>query len=169
MITVHTPDEKIATTEAFQRSIFLAGPTPRSEKVKSWRPEALSILKELGFNGNVFVPERKDWKAKFGYEDQIAWELLGIENVTVVAFWVPRELKTMPAFTTNVEFGYCIRHQLDAPKFPYVMYGRPAGAPHTAYLDYLYKRTLCWPAENLRETLEKSVNRVNIYQPLKDF
>lgn len=38
-------------------SIFLAGPTPRSEHTPSWRPDALSVLKSLNFGGTVFVPE----------------------------------------------------------------------------------------------------------------
>ena len=34
-------------------SIFLAGPTPRSRHVISWRPEALDLLRCLGFAGTV--------------------------------------------------------------------------------------------------------------------
>jgi hypothetical protein len=41
-------------------SLFLAGPTPRSAEVASWRPGALHILSELGFGGSVLVPERRD-------------------------------------------------------------------------------------------------------------
>ncbi len=32
-------------------SIFLAGPTPRSTDVKSWRKEAIEILKKLELRG----------------------------------------------------------------------------------------------------------------------
>ena len=42
---------------SLKKSIFLAGPTPRSKEVKSWRPEAIRLLKEKGFDGVVFVPE----------------------------------------------------------------------------------------------------------------
>lgn len=31
-------------------SVFLAGPTPRSIDVASWRPDALVILEDLGYN-----------------------------------------------------------------------------------------------------------------------
>lgn len=40
------------------KSIFLAGPTPRSKEVQSWRPEALRILKNLGYDGQVYVKYR---------------------------------------------------------------------------------------------------------------
>lgn len=39
-----------------EKSIFLAGPTPRGENVISWRAEACEILKQLGFDGVVYVP-----------------------------------------------------------------------------------------------------------------
>lgn len=37
-------------------SIFLAGPTPRERGVVSWRPEAINLLQQFGYNGAVFVP-----------------------------------------------------------------------------------------------------------------
>lgn len=115
-------------------SIFLAGPTPRSSEVKSWRPEAIQILEELGFTGTVMVPERKDWAAQFDYNDQIEWEQTCMNSCGDIAFWVPRDLETMPAFTTNVEFGYWMGRE------PYkVRYGRPEGAPNTRYLDAMYR------------------------------
>jgi hypothetical protein len=50
-------------------SIFLAGPTPRSPHVSSWRPEALDLLRGLGFAGAVLVPERRDRSVTFDYLD----------------------------------------------------------------------------------------------------
>jgi len=46
----------------------------------------------------------------------------------LIVFWVPRELATMPAFTTNVEFG----EDYDSCR---CLYGRPAEAPKCRYLD----------------------------------
>lgn len=37
---------------------------------------------------------------------QNEWEHLAIESCDVLMFWVPRDLETLPGFTTNVEFGY---------------------------------------------------------------
>jgi Nucleoside 2-deoxyribosyltransferase like len=128
-------------------SIFLAGPTPRAPEVRSWRPEALDLLRGLGFAGTVLVPERRDWSARFSYFDQVEWEYAGLETCSVVAFWVPRDLNTLAGFTTNVEFG---RHVGSGR----CVYGRPEGAPHTRYLDWLYtKLTGRTPEATLRGTL----------------
>ena len=132
-------------------TLFLAGPTPRSSDVPSWRPEALDLLRQLGFAGTVLVPERRDWAARFEYHDQVEWEFAGLETCTVVAFWVPRDKATLPGFTTNVEFGRYVGSGR-------CVYGRPPGAPHTRYLDWLYtKLTGRPPADTLRDTLAAAV------------
>lgn len=115
-----------------EKSIFLAGPTPRGENVSSWRTDACKILDELGFNGIVYVPEYSSWKPKEDYVDQALWERSALEKATVILFWIPRELPDMPAFTTNVEFGYWLHSGK-------VIYGRPDDASKVKYLDWLYK------------------------------
>jgi hypothetical protein len=88
-----------------EKTIFLAGPTPRSPEVPSWRPRAIELLRERGFDGHVFVPEDAGGGVRGDYDDQIEWELTGLSRADAILFWVPRQLETMPAFTTNVEFG----------------------------------------------------------------
>ena len=51
---INYSDEKIVDSD---KSIFLAGPTPRGENAKSWRVDACKKLEELGFDGVVYVPE----------------------------------------------------------------------------------------------------------------
>jgi Nucleoside 2-deoxyribosyltransferase like len=114
-------------------SLFLAGPTPRSSDVASWRPQALTILQHIGFAGTVLVPERRDWSVKFNYLDQVEWEYAGLEACSVLAFWVPRDLEKLPGLTTNVEFGRYVASGR-------VLYGRPQGSPHTGYLDWMYRK-----------------------------
>jgi hypothetical protein len=63
--------------------------------------------------------------ARFSYLDQVEWEYAGLESCTAVAFWVPRQLPTLPGFTTNVEFG----RYVDSGR---CVYGRPDGAPTPA-------------------------------------
>ena len=131
--------------------IFLAGPTPRSDNVKSWRIEALEILSKFSLSESfhVYVPERRDWKTQFDYVDQVEWELEAMKNATYVIFWVPRNMENMPALTTNVEFGMNLGSKPNS-----VFYGRPEGAPQTRYLDYLYtKITKRKPCNTLEETL----------------
>lgn len=114
-------------------SIFLAGPTPRSTEVKSWRPEALRILETLNFSGHVLVPERGDWSALTDYTYQVEWEDIGLWNCTKIVFWIPRNMATLPGLTTNVEFGRFAREKR-------TMYGRPDSAEHVRYLDWYYHK-----------------------------
>lgn len=120
-------------TEIGLISMFLAGPTPRGDGTPSWRPEALQILSDLKYNGTVFVPEHKTWNGKEDYLDQVEWEDEALDKALFQVFWIPRDLKTMPAFTTNVEFGRFVHFQS-------CLYGRPDNAPKNRYLDWLYKK-----------------------------
>jgi hypothetical protein len=132
-------------------SVFLAGPTPRSNDVRSWRPEALNILRRIGFPGTVLVPERRDWSVQFDYFDQVEWEHGGLECCTIIAFWMPRQIEALPGFTSNVEFGRYVGSGR-------VVYGRPEGAPHTRYLDWLFEKvTGSLPQTTLEETLQASM------------
>jgi hypothetical protein len=90
---------------------------------------------------------------KFDYMDQVEWEFAGMEACTVIAFWVPRDMQTLPGFTTNVEFGRFAGSGR-------CVYGRPVGSPHTKYLDWLYKKlTGASPHDSLRATVEAAVAR----------
>jgi len=135
--------------------IFLAGPTPRLKFVASWRPEALIILEEIGFDGMVFVPEAEGGGWASTFEEQVEWEQEALEACSqfgCIAAWVPRDLETMPAFTTNVEFGLYVEGGR-------LLYGRPDGSPKTRYLDWIYKdRTEGEPFSNLRDLLVASVD-----------
>src|SRR3989344_392795 len=91
--------------DVFTKSIFLAGPTPRSADVASWRPDALRLIQEAGYDGVVFVPEARDGNWKSGYEDQIEWEERCLNVADCILFWIPRNLANMPALTTNTEWG----------------------------------------------------------------
>lgn len=109
MEIVYTGEEM---PESFSKAIFLAGPTPRTQDTESWRPDALKILEDKGFDGVVFVPEGRDGKFKMDYDDQIEWEHKHLNVADCIVFWVPRDLSTdkdgkmkMPAFTTNAEWG----------------------------------------------------------------
>lgn len=138
-----------------EKSIFLAGPTPREKDIISWRNEAIKILENLGFDGIVYVPEYSSWKPKTDYVDQAMWERIALTNATVILFWVPRKLPDMGAFTTNVEFGYWLHSGK-------VIYGRPNDASKIKYLDWLYKLDYGKsPYEDLKSLLESSIELVN--------
>ena len=118
------------TPEILRQSVFLVGPTPRSEGVPSWRPEMIEHLKSSGYDGTVFIPEPRDGNWERDYHNQVSWEKRHLDLCDAIIAWVPRDLKDMPAFTTNVEFGRYVNSRK-------LHYGRPPGSPHTQYLDWL--------------------------------
>ncbi len=137
-----------------EKSIFLAGPTPRDKKVFSWRVEACNILKNIGFEGIVYVPEYSSWKPKESYVDQAMWERIALTEATIIVFWIPRHLPDMPAFTTNVEFGYWLHTKK-------VVYGRPNNAEKIKYLDWLYELDYGnKPIDNLHKLLQLAVKKL---------
>lgn len=135
--------------KSWAHAIFLAGPTPRDSETPSWRPEALRLLEEAGYDGVVFVPESADGQFKGSYTDQVEWEERGLEMADRIVFWVPRDLRTMPAFTTNVEFGRYVQSGK-------VILGRPDGAPKTRYLDWLGEKNDVPIFETLKATLAEA-------------
>ena len=138
-----------------QKSIFLAGPTPRSDKINSWRDEACKKLEELGFDGVVYEPEFSTGLPKESYIDQAEWERKALTEATIILFWIPRSLPDKPGFTTNVEFGYWLHTKK-------VIYGRPEGAVKTKYLDWLYEKDYQEkPLDNLDDLLKLAITRAN--------
>ena len=133
-----------------QPSIFLCGPTPRSSDVSSWRPNFIRELESCHFAINVFIPEDRDGQFRSEYDKQIEWEHEHLDKASLVVFWVPRDLETMPAFTTNCEFGMLL-------KSGKILYGRPDGAPKTSYLDYCYKKFTGYsPSWSVAELITKA-------------
>lgn len=140
--------------DRFWNSLFLAGPTPRDPAVSSWRPRALEILSQSNYEGVVFVPEPADGRWKIDYADQIDWEERARRMSDLIAVWCPRDLQTLPGFTTNVEFGL----DLHTGK---IRYGRPPEAPHTRYLDWQYQNhTRRKPATSLNKLLGEAVEEL---------
>ncbi len=157
---VNYSDEEVRKGE---KSIFLAGPTARTEEEISWRLEAIQKLEEYGFDGVIYTPEYSSWKPKESYVDQAEWERSALKEATVILFWVPRELEKRPAFTTNVEFGYW----LSSGK---AVYGRPEGAPKTKYLDWLYQKDYHkMPCSTLEETLKVAMDLANSLESIEAF
>lgn len=137
--------------ETFDKAIFLAGPTPRSEKVRSWRPEALRILELLKYDGVVFVPEPRGGQFERDYDANTDWEERSLHLSDCIVFWVPRNLKTMPAFTTNDEWG----HWKNSGK---VVFGAPSEAQKIRYQRYYANKFFVPHHESLEETLRAALD-----------
>ncbi len=138
-----------------KKSIFLAGPVPRDKETISWRNEACQKLLEFGFDGVVYFPEYHSKKTKDNYTEQSMWERMALTEATVILFWVPRSLPKMPAFTTNVEFGYWLHTKK-------VIYGRPDDAEKIEYLDWLYQIDYNKkPYNNIDDLLKDAITMAN--------
>jgi hypothetical protein len=135
-------------------SIFLAGPTPRDKDTKSWRPEAIEILKKLNFNGAVFIPEDEGYVCNGNHDNQIEWEWEGLRVATCIVFWIPRELQHMPAFTTNIEWG----RWYESGK---VVLGYPDNTPKMNYLKYCAQKNNVPISNNLTDTLKSALEKIN--------
>lgn len=152
---VNYSDKKVVKSTTVQLgSIFLAGPTPRSESIQSWRMNALDILAARHYDGIVYVPELEHDNRSFDYINQTEWEREALEAAKTIVFWIPRNVKDMPGFTTNVEFGFWIAKDKDK-----VLYGRPEGSEKNRYLDWLYYReTGRTPYAYLEDLLVSALN-----------
>jgi 8-oxo-dGTP pyrophosphatase MutT (NUDIX family) len=114
----------------------------------------IEALRRAGYDGVVYVPESSNGDWNHSYTDQIEWEQRYLNRCDLIIAWVPRDLKTMPAFTTNVEFGQFVTSGR-------LLYGRPNGAPKTQYLDVAYKQTvLKEPLESIEALATEAVQRL---------
>jgi len=140
--------------EKINKSIFLAGPTPRSRDVKSWRPETLAILEKLGYDGVVFVPESRNgqWQES-EYVNQIEWEEYCLNVADCILFWIPREMATMPSLTTNIEWGVWCNSEK-------VVLGAPPEAIHVDYQKYYAGKYQVPTASTLEETLKLALTMI---------
>jgi hypothetical protein len=113
-------------------SIFLAGPSPRhnlSQGESDWRIEAMHELNKQKFNGFVIAPWPYVVDLKDGdLEPTVKWEDNYLSKASVVLFWIPRDLKELPGFTTNIEFG-------EYMKSGKVVLAYPETAPKMRYLS----------------------------------
>lgn len=139
--------------EVFSKSLFLAGPSPRELGHLNWRPEAIKILEELGYDGVVFVPLPEDGNWPADYDVQVEWEKRYLDMADAVVFWVSRDMETLPALTTNVEFGM----YFDTGK---AFLGFPEQAVHMKYLEHHGQNEGVPIFHDLRETLQAAIDYI---------
>ena len=135
------------------KSIFLAGPTPRDLETTSWRPGAVELLEKLGYDGHVFVPEPRDGKFTGDYVDQVEWETSALNQADIIVFWVPRDMKSLPALTTNIEWGLWA----DTGK---CVLGTPPGAEKVRYLQWMAAKNKVPNYSTLEATLQEAVDKL---------
>jgi hypothetical protein len=155
MQVVYTGEEM---PQSFTKSIFLAGPTSRIEEVASWRPDAIQLLEDMGYDGVVFVPEDREGGVHLEYDHQIAWEDKYLNLADCIVFWVPRDLSLdsrgfpkRAALTTNIEWGAWA----DSGK---VVLGAPEDAEKMSYLKHYAEEYKVPFSESLTQTLKSAMD-----------
>lgn len=102
-----------------RKAVFLAGPTYRinhetmthgmdgPDVPRSWRKDAIKLFEETGFDGVLYVPEWVNNEKPEGwtYSGQVQWEVDAMNASDYILFWIPRDMRKLPALTTNIEFG----------------------------------------------------------------
>jgi 8-oxo-dGTP pyrophosphatase MutT (NUDIX family) len=147
--------------QSFSKSLFLAGPSSRNkEEVPSWRPDAIKLLDDMGYNGVIFVPEGSDGGFKLDYDDQVGWEEKYLNACDCILFWIPRDLSPdskghpkMAALTTNVEFGAWA----DSGK---VVLGAPEEAEKVSYLKHYAEEYNVPISDTLTDTLRSAMDKL---------
>ena len=140
-------------------AIFLAGPTPRSQAVSSWRPAAIQAMSDLGFTDTLLIPEDRSGKFHGDYLGQIDWETEGLQSAVCIMFWVPRALPDMPAFTTNDEWGFWKASGK-------VVFGAPNWAEKVRYQQLYCERHGIPSRDSLRDTCAAAIKMFEqLYEP----
>ncbi len=150
MEIVYTTEEPPQT---YSRSIFLAGPSPRQEGQPNWRPEAIRLLEEMGYDGVVYVPLPRNGEWPKSYDSVASWERKNLDRADCILFWVPRDMGSMIGLTTNIEFGTWY----DSGR---AVVGYPLDAPHTRYLGLCAKEEAVPLSHTLQETCAAAVKMV---------
>ena len=155
---------KEAFPDSCERTIFLAGPTPRGEG-DGWRQDAIDLFRSKGYDGDLYSPEPRDGKWGGDYIDQVEWEDEGLHRADCILFWVPRDMKgdkffgtdddpqPMPALTTNDEWGFW----KDSGK---VVWGRPGGADSVRYQEHYAKLFGVSNGVTFEQTVDRALEMV---------
>lgn len=142
---------------SYHASLFLVGPTPRTNDAQSWRPKALQVLSQYiddNIDLVVFIPEPRNGVYSSNYLDQVEWETQHLEIADTIFAWIPRDMKTsLKGLTTNIEFG----RYIESGK---LFYGRPEQADNVKYLDWMYHQVT---KRQVANTLEQLVAEVITY------
>lgn len=142
---------------SFAKSLFLAGPTPRSSMFFSWREEALRILHQLNYDGVVFVPEYSDPSdydpSTVDYDERADWENEAMEHSDVILFWMNTDPGNMPGLTTRDEWGA----QKNSGK---VVFGAPENAYKTRYAEHWAHKLNIPIARSLEEVIGKALELI---------
>lgn len=98
-----------------------------------------------------FFPEQTPGgKYDYAKERQYEWEDFHLRVASCILFWIPRDLKMLPGFTTNIEWGkWCGSGK--------VILGHPPNAPKTSWIDFDAQRHFVTVEENLGDAVQAAI------------
>ena len=161
------------------QSVFLAGPTSRGVLRTAWRAAALAWFDAHHFTGTVLLPEfrsglfEQNAPRRFGAHQSpvpgmrgtshgiLTWETMGIEQSTLVLFWMPFHVAaeddpaSLPGFTTRAEVS---RELVRDPSR--LVLGMLAGALSSSHIRFHAHRANVPIFGTLEETLGKALERL---------
>src|SRR5690606_12285421 len=100
-----------------------------------------------------FVPESRNGKWHGDRIAQVEWEDRSLHLSDCILFWIPRDMKTLPGLTTNVEFG----RWEDSGK---AVLGSPTGAEKNDYIIQYANKLNIPGADTLNQTLALAIDMV---------
>lgn len=116
-------------------SIFLAGPTSRSQSLESnWRSEAVALLRTFGFDGYIYVPEPRGQENQSDFTEKKSvhiWESSRLMSADFVVFWIPRNTSDLIGLNTNLELGIFLGKAMSGGlNMQRLFIGWPEGSEH---------------------------------------
>ncbi|WP_205327040.1 nucleoside 2-deoxyribosyltransferase domain-containing protein [Glycomyces sp. YM15] len=141
--------------ESWHAAVFLAGPLPRSADVPAWNRDAAALFQDQWRHDGrlvVFTPELREGVLA-DYTGQADWEDQWMNAADAIVFWVPRDMATMPALTTNIEYGAWVASGK-------VVFGAPPTAPKNEYLRHLAEVNGVPVRDTLADTVRAALAQV---------
>lgn len=71
-------------------SVYLAGPEPEIRHPDLWRRDVVKALTDTRFEGNVFVPLSRNFRAQMDSDLLAHWKLHRMKRADAILFWVAR-------------------------------------------------------------------------------
>ena len=143
MHIVHAPHE---FPDEWSKSIFLTSPKASNSPATPWHHEAIGVLRQLGYDGVVFVPNRDTNSSD--QSDHLEWELRAMHSADAIVYWLPPETESELDTRVTIELGRWIHsHNL--------FLGHPDNGQVAPYLDRMLRE---FPRPTVRyETLAETI------------
>ena len=99
----------------------------------------------MQFDGTIFIPEPRNNCWHIEYDSQVKWEAKCLNIADAIVFWIPRDLITLPDFTTNIEWG---RWESSGKIF----LGYPSNAEKMSYIHFYAQKLNLSTSKTLDDT-----------------